>query len=385
MVRDDERKGWFKDDHVIPGSGRIGHPGTVSGLCVGEGGPTQDDVVSFVYDDSAVSESRFASIDINSPNTLPSDAGDRVYFGAPRIFWAIEIALGVAASNDGVYILRYWDGSSLRQSTVMVIEGEQINRATDFFSTDPSRSMIATWDRDVIDEWIAGDDETDLLPSTGSDLFWIAVEVASSPLIAPRLDKIETRGSDFDIAGIDFARPIFWGRCRHESELTANTSALDAAATDAAKISNVNITGTLTAALHQFKNNKTESVSLRWKIPDQTDTSCKVQIFIDISALSAGGVDWELDFLILEDGAPLGPGESSTGIITATIPVGSSGVVLLNRNLTAVTKIDISFVDPGSIMEVTLRRMGMADANPGSVFLHAVRIVSITWQLGKPA
>ena len=267
----------FPNDLLVQGKVDIGKPGVSGGLDVGEGGSYDEGLVAYLFDADTESGSKFTAIaDLGGTNVLSTVVGDRIYFGHVNKFWGVRFALSVAKSAEK-YIFKYWNGSTMLTAAYMGILKDDANTLGDEIMLQTSQKEYVTWDVEVNNDWVIVDDQTDIIPNTGTARYWICLENPSGGLTtAPTTTELKIRGSDFDIiSGTAFA--VFWGLAR-VSILERIT--LDIKPGGGGAIQDQTIASGMNIRVVSF-DDTTDSVGFMWVLPEGIDTSCGLKFSVD--------------------------------------------------------------------------------------------------------
>jgi len=289
----------------------IGKPGGTGGFDVGEGGSYQTDgdgviiLKAFKYDASAGSGSRFTEItDLNAQNTLLGDVGDRVYVGSPYKHWGTRMEVGVVKVG-GTQIIKFSESGALvacPSAGGMVILKDDAESIGDTWLQQTAQKEYLVIDRDIDSTWTVEDNITDVIPNTGTPLYWVAYEVPSggwSP--APRVDEIKIRGSDFDvISGASF--PVFWGKGRVEIH-----ERLDLGEGSGPQSATLDITSTLQFESKKMRSANPDPITRLVKLAQGIDTSCGIFFTLDYQASAAiSTCDIKLEIKKVKNGDTVG-------------------------------------------------------------------------------
>lgn len=376
----------FSGDIICEGKQDIGKPGVGGGLDIGEGGSYSADaagvtiVSAFTYDASAASGSRFTELALNAQNTLLGDAGDRIYVGSPNKHWALRFEIGVAKSSE-VLLASYWDGSSLRAVTLMGVLKDSVTTLGDAVLEQTVEQEYITFDRTVDDNWATADDQLDVIPNTGTALFWMVLEVPGGGLATPpRIDEIKVRGTDADFATAS-SQLILWGKARVELHEVVGTFSERAAAQP--KLVDIAWSVNSVLPLFQLRNGQSDGVDLVFKLPKGIDTSSMLIVTFDWFADATGEVDFDLVCKVSTQGTAIGVGEADTGLISTSITPSGADELQSEDSLTGTSPIDISMLNVDDLIIFTLIRRGAADTNAGNVYPILLSVHHIQWTLGE--
>ncbi len=358
-------------DHIFQKKVDIGMPGSAGGLDVGEGGSYQDDkdgtriVQAFQYDASAVSGSRFTELTLDASNTWLGDAGDRVYIGSTKQFWAARFNFTTAKTTE-LLQAGYWNGSALTNTDHMVIRKDTADNIGDGIGEQTAEKEYVTWDHDVDDDWAAADDVTDKIPNGASSMFWIYFQVPVGDLAtAPVTNEIRVRGSDTDvITGTAFQ--VWWGHARvevHERIPLNVTKSPGGTGT-----TNVAITSGHSQTLLNF--NGVDDTAWVWVLPEGIDTSTRIHVKLDYIANAADTFTLVLTAKRLKNATAVSSSESDDYTSSTDVVAAAADTFYSKQELAAV-HISIQDLAAEDAISFELARTDTGNAIfPVSVTIH---------------
>ncbi|KKL99487.1 hypothetical protein LCGC14_1813940, partial [marine sediment metagenome] len=365
----------------------IGVPGTGGGLDVGEGGSYKANsagvtiVRAFTYDASATSGSRFTEIsDLDAQNTLLGAAGDRVYVGSPHKIWAARFEVGVAKSSELLSGF-YWNGSALTAMTFMGIKKDTVVSVGDNVLEQISEKEYIVFDQQIDADWATADNQTDTIPNTGENLYWIALQVPVGGFATPpRVDEIRVRGSDSDFV-TGTAQYVMWGKSR--VEIHTVLSAFTKKAVGQPAVEDIAFTSTINVPLLALRNSQSDSLELSFRIPDELDTSCKMEAKLDWLSDDSGEVDFIFRYYVMTDGTSVSSGDTDTASVSTSITPTGADQIQIDDDITTGHTIDVSTLNAGDLIVFELVRSGGVDTNSGKVYAVNISIDWISWTLGE--
>lgn len=351
----------------------IGNYDVDGGLDMGTGGSFFQDeagvvvVKVFQFDNSAVSGSKFTEVsDLNAQHTWLDDDNDALYVGLPKKFWAARFEIGVAKSSETL-MLEYWDGSVMQANTYSCVEKtDSVLIGNVFLEGTPGDTEYIQWDHTITD-WIAVDDQADVIPDTGTDLFWIRIRNPGIIATPPRTDEIRVRRSDTDsVTGK--GQLVFWGEARPEKAFRKDFNSVVKVAANP-KILEQPITSTIDIPLYEFRNNNTDAVQITVTVGAEVDTGMCVALSLVYYSDDAGEIDWDIAYKFLKQGTAVGGGESNTESFSVSTTPSAAGEWQTDVDLTgANNQVDISTLMAGDDVAISIGRNGSTDTNSGVVF-----------------
>jgi len=370
------RNGILLGNITIQGKLDIGKPGVSSGLDIGEGGSYNEGVISYAYNSLNPSGSRFTQlIDLNTSNTLSGMAGDRLYFGHTNLFWAVRLKLSIAKSSEKI-ILKYWNGA-LSQISYMGILKNSSKSIGENIMEQITTEEYCTWDRHANNDWISSDNQLDLIPNTGNQLYWICYEIPPEGLIqAPTITGIKIRGSDLDIiSGLAFS--VYWGNARvGMCDMIYLARSKGNIGNDKNNIAITNTQQNTTLIL----DNTDKFATFMWTLPYGIDTSCALDFTLNFSAESSiSSTNIELNIKKIKNGTLIGLDEMSDLVNTTNIAILSGNTVNIGKSLTGGTYLNIQDISPMDIISVQISRL---DSDNVKFYLLGLVVHYIMWTSG---
>ncbi len=369
----------------VDGKTDIGLPGSGAGIDVGEGGSYDKDstgaviVRAFSYDASEPGGSRFTELDIDAQNTWLAAAGDRVYVGSPYKFWAVRFEVGVAKTAETLEAY-YWSGAALTQMSYMGMLKESVVSIGTAILEQTTEKEYLVYDKEIDSNWDQADDVLDTIPNTGSNLYWVCLQVPAGGLATPpRTDEIRVRGSDSDIKS-STSQTVYWGKARVEEHELLPIDVFRAPG--GTPLAAVAITATQDQQFYQLRTGQNDAVSHSFILPHGIDTSCKLRMSIHYAAdQPINTADIRLDVKNIVNGMAIGGGEASDYNQTTNINVVAGDTVYLDEDLTASGLIDISSLSEDDILMIELIR---TDDNGGNFYPIEFILHYVIWTPGQP-
>ena len=357
------------DNAVIEGKLDIGQPGVSGGLDIGEGGSYTKNhsgtiiVQVFTYDASAASGSRFTEFtDLDASNTMLADVGDRLYIGSDELFWATRFEISTAI-GDSQLVMRFYDGSlspaNLSNMTHMGILKDSATTLGTNIWNQTAEKEYTTWDHDIQDDWIRGNNVPDLIPNADGNKYWIIFEVPTAGITnAPVFTEIKVRGTDFDIVS-GLSHVVYWGNARlgiHERIPLNVVKSPGGTGT-----TNIDIDSAHQQTVFDF-NGAGDLVSFFWIIPECVDTSSKIEVELDWSANAADTFDFTLSASSLLNNTVIGSSvtpdfQRSFSLISSAAntmrieePITPDGISIQNLTATDMISIELERTDATNAM-----------------------------------
>ncbi|MCH7908917.1 MAG: hypothetical protein IIB38_04805 [Candidatus Hydrogenedentes bacterium] len=160
------------------------------------------------------SGSRFTELTLDASNTLLGDAGDRFYICSQNIFWAGRVELSTAKGDEHLEFF-YYDGNGLIEEHTMTLLKDSATSQGENILEQTAEKEYFTWDHEIGENWTRADDVLDTIPDLIGDGYCAILEVGAALAVAPVVDEIRARGTDFDlVSGTSY--PVFWGDSRIE-------------------------------------------------------------------------------------------------------------------------------------------------------------------------
>jgi len=366
-------------DSAILGKLDIGVPGVSGGLDVGEGGSFNIGLNVYTYDASAASGSRFTQItDLNATNILPSDAGDRIYYGYVNKFWGCRHQISIPKSSSEKYILKYWNGT-LKTSSYMGILKDVANSIGEDILLQTTQKEYLSWDIDINSDWVVVDDTLDEIPNVGTANYWVCLEVPTGGIAtAPTVTEIKIRGSDFDVvSGTSFT--VFWGLSRIA---ILERITLDIRPGGGGAIQDQLIATGMNIRVVSF-DNVNDDVGFMWVLPDGIDTSCGLIFLLDYISENAQTLTINLKLKKLKTGILTGSGESTDLDEDTEFTVATVKAFKANQSLN-VAPFSIQNINSGDSVgiEVTMKVMPITGGT-NEFIPTSFKVLYYRWTSGK--
>ena len=172
-----------------------------------------------------------------------------------------------------------------------------------------------------------------------------------------------------------------WGKSRVETHTVLSQFTTKAGGQPA--IEDIAFTSTINVPLLAMRNSQSDSIELSFRIPDELDTSCKMEAKLDWLSDNSGEVDFIFRYYIMTDGTSVSSGDSDTASVSTSITPTGADQIQLEDIISNEHTIDVSTLSAGDLIVFELVRSGAADTNSGKVYPVNVSIDWIAWTLGE--
>jgi hypothetical protein len=357
-----------------------GRAGSRSSAGENNAGYITDDFKIFTYDASAPSGSRFTEItNFEDELIVPSDAGDRIYFGAPFNIkpWSIYTFTNIIKSAEK-YICKYYSivSDDLIPVSYMATSGDCYNQNNKSLWETSSQNHLFI-NKNIDADWAGKDNVLDKIPSTGVPRNWIALEVPVGGIATPaRVRDFAYR--DNGKAQIDCnQQDILFGITRVKISHKIPAISFWNGGTPNTQV--ISITSTLNQTVHNLRNALGDSIKAPYSFSFGIDTSTPIEIAMSYTSSQAiNTADLELNLkTVSHTNGTIGACQLSDRIITKNI--NTSGINTV-QSVVFLTDYDISNFKEADLMFIQLKR---TDNNGGSFYPLEFCINYTAYKMGK--
>ena len=369
------------NDLEIVGGQIVGStPATRASSGASNNGFTAEGLRVFFYDASAPSGSRFTEItDFTTEFFTPTDAGDRIYFGAPQNIktWSVR-AIPTIGKSPEKYIAKYY--SILANDLVEVSWMSMNDQCIDQNDKDLwriSNEQYFTLNKNIDADWLARKGILDKIPDSGEFRYWSILEVPVGGIATPAKIKDVTYRSN-GVSQLECnSQSVFWGNAR--VKVSDEIPAINFWDGGIPVTASLPITSTLIQTVHKLRNAANDAIHAPWSIPFGVDTSTPMEIYLSFSSSAAiTTADIQLDLkAVSRTGGIIGAGESSDRIVTRNIT--TSGINA-NESILLIDDYDISNLLEGDLIFIQITR---TDNNGGDFFPLDFFLNPTLYKIGK--
>ncbi len=350
----------------------IGIPGTAGGLDVGEGGSYTTNVggativQAFLYDESAVSGSRFTEVELTDAVTWNTAVGDRIYVGSQIKMWAVRFNLTQAKSAE-VLQMHYYNGTATATMDHMGFLKDAATSTGQAILEQIAEKEYVTWDRNINADWATADNIINSIPDGDANMYWVYFEVPTGGMATPPIvDEIKVRGDDVDIVtGTPFI--VLWGQARVEKHERISLSVVKSpGGTGTTNIDIASGSHDLTV----FDFNGVDELSFLWQLPEGIDTSSRIEATIDYSASANDTYDIELFAKKLPNNTAINA-TADNSFTASTSIVAAAGNTFYTEQTLMATLMSIQDIGPDDVISFKIARTDTTNSFfPMSLTIH---------------
>lgn len=385
----------------------MGHPERPSLLAAGQGHATTYEMVTFQYDNSAASGSRFTDITAAAASRTGSTFGfpgttqttDAILWGVPRTWSGLNCVMGTAMSADGFLRWEFWDGAAwvemlpggTRGSGISVREsvaGPALEYLANIAweATNPQIIQFTT----ELGAWTADDNVLDDVPNTGINRFWVRVRPDVLPTTFPLLQQTRIIYSSV----VDGAVSTFLtGTARLRQAITFFSNLFVGAFGSVPSGQNLSFSANTNAGFenNSFSGNGLNRIGIAFPIPPQFDLSSPIEVEVEWAPTSAaaGNVEWQFDYGVSPEGAFAA--RSSFGGTLAdfndTQITASGGVADISQVNTFMLRVPQGNPQVDDMLFFMLQRDGSGgnpnDTTSAAAVIRRVSVTGLIWRYGK--
>jgi len=335
----------------------------------------------FKYIASDPSGSRFTEIlnfDVTD-FTMPTGAGDRLYFSAPQGIkaWAI-FALPLQAKSTETLIGKYWSATAgdLVEVDYMAMNGQCLDQSSKQI-WEITNDDHFTINRNIDADWIGRDNILDKIPNTGDSRHWVILENPVGGIATPaRLKSIAYRSNG--VSQLDCNKQsIFWGTSR--VKISHKMPAIEFWNGGIPNVKLLDITSTAMQSVHKLRSALGDTIKGPWSFPFGVDTSTPIEILLSYSASAPiNTADLEINLKsVSHTNGNIGVSQTSDRIITKNINISATGKV---ESIVLIDDYSIADFLEADIIFIQLKR---TDNNGGEFYPIEFCINYHAYKIGK--